>query len=194
MPLSSALAPGFCRITYSGTILPHHMILPVNYAEETTQGVMPTVLDKAGADHAGDAAIFDFIAELQDSFAPDTTFGLAVFYSVDEISGIRSYVKAFDIDLPGTSTDPQVPLVRGAFQFVAGNGFPVKIVLMEGVYEANARNVGSPPAGPRADFVDYAKSGLSIIYGRRNEYIDAFVSFTSKTDDRLRRLGGFRDV
>lgn len=194
MPLSSALAPGFCRITYSGSILPHHMILPVNYAEEPTQGIMPTVLDKSGTDHDGQAAIEDFIAEIQPSFGDETTFGLAVFYSVDEISGIRSYVKAFDLNLPGTSADPQVPLVRGAFQFVAGNGFPVKIILMEGVYEPNARNVGSPPAGPRADFVDYATSGLSIIYGRRNEYIDAFVSFTSKTDDRLRRLGGFSDV
>jgi hypothetical protein len=170
------------------------MLVPVNYAETPTPGVMPTILDKAGNPHDGQDGIDDFVSELLPSFSPDTSFGLAVFYSVDEISGVRQYIKAFDLNTDGSSMDPQVPLVRGAFQFVAANGFPVKIIVMEGVYEANARNVGAPPAGPRADFVDYATSGLSIIYGRRNEYIDAFVSFTSKTDDRLRKLGGFRDV
>jgi len=194
MPLSSALAPGFLRITYSGAILPHHMVIPVLPDVPPVPGAEPSFNTSSDSSKSMTDALGDIMDALEGSFADSTTFGLAEFYAVDPTSGVREFVYAIDINRAGTSTDPQIALVRATMQFKTSAGYPLKITMMEGVYEPNARNVGRVPVGPRQVLKEYVLSGDNVWYGRHNAYPLAFVSFTSKTDDKLRKLGGFIDV
>jgi hypothetical protein len=128
------------------------------------------------------------------SFGVGTTFGLAELYKVDADDGERHFVYAFDTNLDGTSGDPQIPQVEGIWIFKTVGGGLAKIYAMEGVYTTDVRNVGNVPAGPRQDLVDYITSVENVVYGRDNTYPLAFMSFTSKTNDRLRRRQGFTNV
>lgn len=193
MPLSSALAPGFIRFAYTGTAEPHHAILPVDFAEVPTPGVDPEILKKGGGSLNFAAITLEYFAAIADNFAATTSFGLAEVYAVDADTGVRTFIFATDINSVGGSADPQVPLVEGVYVFKCTSGKPLKIYVMEGVFAANARNIGVPPVGPRADFVDYILSADNFVMGRSNAYPLAFVSFTSKVNDRLRVQSGFNN-
>jgi len=191
MPLSSALAPGFIRFAYTGTSEPHHAILPVDFPDTPVPGVEPDILKQDLTTLNFGAIILEYIAAYADNFNAATSFGIAECYAVDPDTGVRTFIWATNIDLTGLNVDPQVPLVGGAYVFKCTSGKPLKILVMEGVYAANARNIGVPPAGPREDFVDYILSGDNFVMGRSNAYPQAFVSFTSKVYDRLRVQSGF---
>lgn len=195
MPLSSHLAPGFIRLTYSGIFLPHHMIIPINFASAPAQGVSPVLLTTDGSEVDFVTAIGLLVGAIASSFSTATKFGAADIYSVSPDTGIRTFI--FTTNLASLGTDainPDVNSSEGVFVFKSTVGRPVKLYIMEGTYEPNARNVGVVPAGPRQDVVDYVLSGDNIIYGRENAYPLAFMTFTSKINDVLRRRQGFSDV
>lgn len=194
MPLFSKLAPGFIRMTYSGTVIPHHATIPVNLQEGWIAGENPSLLTSNGDTKTFTAAINEYVEALLGSYDENTSFGLAEIYSVDPETGIKTFVYATDLGQVGESTDPQVPFVQGEFVFRTVAGGILKVFTMEGVYAANARNVGAVPVGPRQDVVDYILGDTNVFYGRRDAYPLAFISFTSKVNDRLRKLGAFRDV
>lgn len=194
MPLSSALAPGFIRYFYTGTSEPHSAILPVMFAETPTPGVDPEIAKQGGGSLNFAAIILEYYAAISDCFAITTSFGLAEVYTVDADTGIRTFIFATDINSLGTSEDPQVPLVEGVFVWKCDSGKPLKVYTMEGVFAADARNIGTPPTGPRADFSAYILSGENFVRGRSNAWPIAFRSFTSKENDRLRVQSGFSNV
>jgi len=195
MPLSSHLAPGFIRLSYSGIFLPHHLILPINFASSPAQGVAPDLLTSSGSTIGWQTGLTAFIAAFAPSFNTATKFGLADIYAVDPVTGIRTFIYTADMALAGLdSVNPNINSGEGVWVFKSSVGRPIKIYAMEGTYEPNARNVGVVPAGPRQDLIDYVLSADNIVYGRENAYPLAFQTFTSKINDVLRRRQGFSDV
>lgn len=195
MPLSSHLAPGFIRATYSGVFLPHHMIIPINFASTPAQGVAPDLLTSSGGTIGWQTGLAALIAALAPSFGVETKFGLADIYAVDPITGIRTFIYTEDVAQTGSDAiNPNINSGEGIFVFKSTVGKPIKIYVMEGTYEPNARNVGVVPAGPRQDLIDYILSIDNIVYGQTNAYPLAFQTFTSKINDVLRRRQGFTDV
>jgi len=195
MPLSSHLAPGFIRLTYSGEFLPHHMIVPINFASAPAQGVSPDLLTTDSSNVEFVTALGFLVGALAPSFNTATKFGLADIYAVDPVTGIRTFIYTTDVGSAGTdAVNANVNSSEGVFVFKSTVGRPVKLYIMEGTYEPNARNVGIVPAGPRQDLIDYVLSGDNIIYGRQDAYPLAFQTFTSKINDVLRRRQGFLDV
>jgi len=195
MPLSSHLAPGFIRLSYSGIFLPHHLILPINFASSPAQGVAPDLLTSSGSTIGWQTGLTAFIAAFAPSFNTTTKFGLADIYAVDPVTGIRTFIYTADMALAGLdSVNPNINSGEGVWVFKSSVGRPIKIYAMEGTYEPNARNVGVVPAGPRQDLIDYVLSADNIVYGRENAYPLAFQTFTSKINDVLRRRQGFSDV
>ena len=195
MPLSSHLAPGFIRLTYSGEFLPHHAIIPVNFASAPAQGVSPDLLTTDGSTVDFVTALGDLVAALAASFHTTTKFGLADVYAVDPVTGIRTFISTTNVAAVGTdAVNSNVNSSEGVFVFKSTVGRPIKVYIMEGTYEPNARNVGVVPAGSRQTLIDYVLSGDNIIYGRENAYPLAFQTFTSKINDVIRRRQGFSDV
>jgi hypothetical protein len=195
MPLSSHLAPGFIRLTYSGVFLPHHMIIPINFASTPAQGVAPDLLTSSGSTIGWQTGLTAYIAALASSFNTATKFGIADIYAVDPVTGIRTFIYTADMALAGLdAVNPNINSSEGVFVFKSSVGRPIKIYVMEGTYEPNARNVGVVPAGSRQDVIDYVLSVDNILYGRENAYPLAFQTFTSKINDVIRRRQGFSDV
>jgi hypothetical protein len=194
MPLSSSLAPGFIKYRYTGTIEPHFATLPCDFAETPTPGVDPEIAKKGGGSLNFSAIILEYWAAISDCFAPETSFGLAEVYTVDPDTGIRTFIYATDINEAGTSVADQVAKVEGVFVFKCTSGKPLKVYTMEGIFTADSRNIGAPVGAERIAFVDYILSDDNFVWGRSNAYPLAFVSFTSKENDRLRTQGGFSNL
>jgi len=193
--LSSDLAPGFIRLTYSGTVLPHHMIIPINFDGTPTPGVEPDLQTSSAASTPFTVGLVDFVTNaLVTQFPATVKFGLADIYKVDATTGERTFIYTHNVDLIGTSTDPVVPNTQAVWWFKTTNGGKLKVTTMESVYFADTRNVGSVPADARQDIIDFITGPDNIHYGRKNAYPLAFMSFVSKINDVLRKRQGFTDV
>lgn len=195
MPLSSHLAPGFIRLTYAGTRNPHHQVIPINFADEPTPGVSPTLLPTGGVPVDWETALNQYIATaLVTNLATGVKVGAADIYAVDATTGVRTFIYASNSGDLGENVNLEQPFTEAVWVFKSTVGKPVKVYIMESVYAADQRNVGSVPADARQDMLDYVLSPDNIFYGRTNAYPLAFLSFTTKINDVLRRNGGFTDV
>jgi len=186
--LSSHLAPGFIRLRYTGSTIPHNQIIPIKPASPMVAGVNPTLLTSGGGEVPFSEAIQTYWTDaFADSFSGVTVPGFAEIYAVDPDTGIRTFIFAVSVTGIGTSGDEQVPLVEGIWFFKTTAGKPLKVYAMEGTYGADVRNIGSVPADGRQAMVDYITSNDNIFYGRTDAWPLVFLSFTSKENDVLRR-------
>lgn len=193
--LSSKLAPGFIRLRYSGTVQPHTQVIPIKPASAMVPGVDPTLLTTSGGEVLFSAAILDYVdSVLAKQFDSTTNFGFADIYAVDPETGIRTFIYTVNIPEVGDSIETNVPLVEAVWVFKTTAGKPLKVYAMEGVYDANARNIGTVPADGRQDMVTYITGDDNIFYGRQDAWPLAFQTFTTKVNDVLRRRAGFTDV
>jgi len=195
MPLSSHLAPGFGRITYSGSRNPHHAIIPVNFAGVPTPGVSPELMTSGGTPiDAGGAFVLYCTTAFAPQFATTTKFGAVDLYSVDPVTGVRTFIYAYNMNSIGSNVNPQIPFTEAVWVFKSTVGKPIKIYGMEAVYDSDQRNVGTVPADARQDMIDYMLGSDCIVYGRYDAYPLVFNTFTTKINDVLRANGGFSDV
>lgn len=187
MPLSSRLAPGFIRIRYTGETRPHTCVLPIKFAAPPVAGVEPTFETSAAGEKTFSEAVADFVGAYNESFEDVTQFGFAEAYAVDSVTGIRTFIWAEYLDGSGTSVSPRVPLIQAVWVFKTTAGKMLKIYAMEGVYTADVRNIGTLPTDGRKVLSDYILSADNVVYGREDAWPLAFVSFTTKENDVLRR-------
>jgi len=195
MPLSSKLAPGFVRYTYSGTFQPHHGIICVNFPETPSPGVEPDVVLADTTTLNVGAALLQFaVSAWAEQYPATVKMGLYDVYKVDAETGVRTWLWAGNVNTVGASVEDVVPFSEGVWVFKSDVGKPIKMYAMESVYAPDVRNVGTVPADGRQDMIDYMLSGECMVYGQTNGYPLAFSTFTSKINDVLRRNGGFVDV
>lgn len=193
--LSSRLAPGFMRVRYSGSTQPHTQVIPINFAGTPVPGVDPTLLTTSGSEVLFTVGVLDYVDNvLAEQFASTTNFGFADVYAVDPVTGIRTFIYTTSIGEVGTNVAANVPLSEGVFVFKTTVGKPLKVYVMEAVYAPGARNIGSVPADARQIMLDYILGPTNLFYGRDDAWPLAFQTFTSKTNDTLRRRSGFSDV
>lgn len=196
MPLSSHLAPGFIRLTYEGTVKPHHQIIPIKFAvAHPTQGIEPELLTSNDTPVNFTDALNTYVSTaLVKVLAAGVRVGAADIYWVDDETGVREFIYTANAADEGENINPTQPFVESVWVFKSFVGKPIKVYVMEAVFEADSRNVGSVPADARQDMLDYVLSDDNIFYGRTNAFPLAFSTFTSKVNDVLRRNGGFTDV
>lgn len=195
MPLSSKLAPGFIRLTYSGLFLPHHQIIPINFADPPTPGVNPSLMPSGGTPVDFVTAIDNYVdTALNLQFNETTKFGLADIYKVDPTTGIRTFIYTTGLGRLGEAVPVNVANAQAVWVFKSTVGKPVKVTLMESIWTIGSRNVGTVPADARQDMINYIVSPDNIFYGRTNAYPLAFSTFTTKENDVLRERNGFSDV
>jgi hypothetical protein len=171
------------------------MIIPIKFGGAVTPGISPEIVTPGG--NVDWITGLDAYIEtgLSPSFSDDTKFGLADIYSVDAETGVRTFLYTHNVDNLGSDAiNPRVGTVEGVYVFKSTVGKPIKIYVMEGTFEPDARNIGSVPAGPRQDLIDFVLSDNNIVYGRSDAFPLAFSTFTSKVSDVLRRRQGFSDV
>jgi hypothetical protein len=188
--MDTALAPGYVKVTYSGTLFPHHITIPVNYDGTPVQGADPTLLTKDGSSIAGMTGVLGFLDLMKVFFHTTTTFGLVEFHTVDSTTGLDSFIFADDAGLTGTQSTANKPVVGAILTMKLTNGYLYRLYIMEGIDPANAKLLPPFGAGATKDISDYLISSDSIVYGRHNAYPFTPVSYLTKTNDKLRKQQG----
>lgn len=193
--LSSRLAPGFIRVTYEGTRLPHHQIIKINFADPPTPGVSPSILPSGGTPVDWFEGLNTYLTTaFAKQFPVSVSIGAADIYSVNPTTGVRQFIYTAQAGVACDNAAAVVPFSQAVWVFKSTVGKPIKVYLMESVYAPGSRNVGVVPDDGRQDMVDYITSPENIFYGVTDAYPLAFATFTSKINDVLRRNGGFTDV
>jgi len=187
MVLDTRLAPGFIRVRYSGITVPHNQIIPIKFAGDPEPGVEPNLELSDSSSLPMSDALNLWITAFKESFAAGTVFGFAECYAVDAETGVRTFIFVTQIADEGSSIEDNVPLVEGVWVFKTSAGKPLKVYAMEGVYAADVRNIGTTPADGRADVVTYITGPTNMFYGRNDAWPLAFMTFTSKENDVLRK-------
>lgn len=188
--MDTALSPGYARVTYEGTLFPHHMTIPINYDGTLIQGLEPNLVLSDLSVVDGSAAISGFITLLRPFFHTTTHFGLVEFHSVDQTTGADAFIWGFDLGMAGTASASQVPLSQVVMTFKLKNGRLYRLYMMEGVVAVNGKQF-APLSGSEANaIVDHVTGDSSPIYGRGNSYPFAVISQVSKTNDALRHQQG----
>jgi hypothetical protein len=191
MPMPTSLAPGYARLTYDGSLFPHHMTIPVKYDGTPSTGVEPDLLLKDASSLGGEAAISDFVTELLPAFHSGTNFGLCEFHTVDSTTGEDQFIYAFNLGLVGSSSGANIPTAEFIMTFKLSTGGLYRLYLMEGVTPANLRDLPPYPSGYEKTISDFVVGSTSPVYGRTNAYPFAPVSAISKYNDKLRKQQGF---
>lgn len=187
----NSLSEGFVRITYSGATIPHHAIIPINFAGTPTPGVEPTLSTRSGGTKTVTAGVSEYVTELAKSFGDETIFGLAECYLVDFDDEERHFIYAWTVALNGSSVNGNVPLAMYTMTFKTIQGGILRVVAMESTLTVN--QVVDPPFSSftfLADLSTYVVSDDSIVIGRDNAYAFAPIRVKSKTSDALRKAGG----
>jgi hypothetical protein len=187
--MDKSLAPGYVKITYTGSIFPHHMTLPINFDGVPTPGVEPSVILKDTTSLNVEAAILAYIT-LAKAFFPSTThFGLAEVHAVDADTGEDTFIYGWNLNVVGTGAGAGVQFGQAVLSFKLVSGGVFKAYFMEGTSEENVKQF--PPFSGAVDaLADFVTSGDSPIYGRDNSYPFSPIAFTTKTNDALRQAGG----
>lgn len=185
----------FIKLRYTGTQQPHSQNIPIKFATPPTPGVMPQLMTKGGTPVDFDTGLELFIsAAYREQFNAATVFGFADIYEVDSETGLRQFIYTHNVGSGGAAAGANVPQTQGVWVFKSSVGKPIKVYEMEGVYAPDVRNVGVVPADGRADMVTYMLSDDCIFVGTDDAFPLAFMTFTSKINDVLRRRQGFTNV
>lgn len=190
MAMPTSLAPGYVRVTYDGTLFPHHMTIPVNFSGTPVPGSEPDLVLKDDTTEGAIAAIAALMAVIQPFFNTAVHFGLAEAHTVDATDGEDSFIFAWNVGLLGLSSVASVSSGQAIMSFKTSLGTPYKLYLMESVVAVNQRFL--PPFTDTVQDAasDFIVGNTSPIYGRGNAYPFVPVSFISKTNDKLRKQHG----
>lgn len=188
--MDTALAPGYIRQTYDGTLFPHHMTCPINIDPGVTPGVEPDITLKDASD-LGVIAAWDAYLQLIKVFFPAAVhFGLAEVHTVDSVTGDDQFIFAWNAGVIGTAGGTQVAAGQAVFSFKTSLGSAYKLYLMESVTPVNLRLLPPYVDAPNDNLSDFVVGNSSPVYGRGNAYPFVPVSLISKTNDALRKQQG----
>jgi len=190
MPSPTSLAPGYVRVTYDGTLFPHHMTIPVNYSGTPTPGTEPDLVLKDASILGAEAAIAALYAVITPFFKTTTHFGLAEAHTVDPTTGEDAFIFAWNLGLTGGDVGTQISSGQQVVVFKTSVGSLYKLYMMENVSPVNVKVLPPFVAGPLLDLSDFIVGGSSPVYGRQNAYPFVPVSSLTKTNDKLRKQHG----
>jgi len=190
MPMPTSLAPGYVRVTYDGSLFPHHMTIPVNYSGTPTPGTEPDLILKDASTDGAESAIAALFALIQPFFNTGIHFGLAEAHTVDDTTGDDQFIYAWNLGLLGTSVAPTIPTTQLVFSFKTSLGTAYKLYLMESIIQPNLRDLPPYTEANRLALSNFVVGNSSPIYGRGNAYPFVPVSCISKTNDKLRKQQG----
>lgn len=190
MPSPTSLAPGYVRVTYDGTLFPHHMTIPVNIPPGSPTGVEPDATLKDASTTPISTAISSMFELIKVFFPAAVHFGLAEVHNVDETTGEDQFLFAWNVNKVGTAGGAAVVAGQTVFSFKTSLGSAYKLYLMESVTPVNLRILPPYADAPNLNLSDYIVGSSSVVYGRQNAYPFVPVSLVSKTNDKLRKQHG----
>jgi hypothetical protein len=186
----TSLAPGYIRGTYTGTLFPHHFLIPIKNSVAFVPGVEPIFLQKDLADISMSAAVAGLLAKVKAFFPSSVKFGLVECHSVNEDTGEDQFIYSLDAGVSGTSVATRVALSQAVFNYKTVIGGQFRLYLMESDIAVDQKFTPPFGAGRETDLSDYVTAADTWLYGRDNAYPFSTISLVSKTNDALRKQQG----
>lgn len=190
MPSPTSLAPGYVRITYDGTLFPHHMTIPVKFSGVPVPGTEPDLILKDASTDNAISAIAALIAVIQPFYNTSVHFGLAEAHTVDAVTGEDQFIFAWNVGLLGLSVSPSVVAGQAVVSFKTALGTAYKLYLMESILAVNTRDLPPYSEANHLALSNFIVGNTDPAYGRGNSYPFVPVSFITKTNDKLRKQHG----
>lgn len=188
--MDTSLAPGYVRVTYDGTLFPHHMVIPVKFDGTPTPGTEPDLLLKDASSLGAEAAIGALMDVIRAFYHTTTHFGLAEAHTVDEVTGADAFIYAWNLGVLGTSPSTNKATFQTIITFKTALGTLYRLYMMENIDGAN-EHLLPPFSDPTlAALADFVVSDASPVYGRGNAYPFVPVSKIVKSNDKLRKQQG----
>lgn len=187
---STALAPGYARITYTGVAFPHHMTIPIKYDGIPVAGAEPSLLQKNALAVQGVAAITSFLAPIRPYFPTSVSFGLVEFHTVNALTGADAFIYAANLGLTGSGVGLRTATEQTLFTFKTAVGGLYRLYLMETIEAPNSKTL-PPYVGLEATLTNFVTGPFSPVYGRGNSYPFVPISKITKLNDKLRKQQGY---
>lgn len=187
---NTSLSPGYAKVTYTGTLFPHHMTIPVNYDGTPTPGTEPALLLRNLTSSPGVAAIAAYMAVIKPFFHTTTVFGLIEFHTVDSMTGLDQFIYAADLGVLGTASAANVVCGQGVLTMKATNGRLYRCYLMEGIEPPGDKLYPGAFGSDLAALSAFLSGVSSPVYARGNAYLFSDVSWVTKLNDKLRKQQG----
>jgi len=188
--MDTALAPGYIRMTYDGSLFPHHMVCPVNIDGVAVPGTEPDIILKDASTVPASDGWADFVDVMTPFFNNGVNFGLAEIHTVDDVTGDDQFIFAWNVSKVGLSVAATIAASQLVFSFKTSLGTAYKLYLMETIILPNLRDLPPYAEANRLALSDFVVGDTSPVYGRRNAYPFVPVSCISKTNDKLRKQQG----
>jgi len=188
--MDTSLAPGYAKVTYNGSLFPHHMTIPIKFDGTPTPGVEPSILLKDASSAGISSALDDMFDVIVPFFNTGTAFGLVEVHAVDDVTGDDTFIWGYNMGRNGTSAVANKTLAEDVWSFKLVNGGLYKLYLMEDVQPVNVKTFPPYAAGVAGDLSDFISGPSSPVYGRTNSYPFSPISETTKTNDSLRKQHG----
>lgn len=183
-----SLSPGFIEIQYTYSNLLHKMRLPVQPGNGWATGVEPNLVQKNGVDVPMSTAVDAFITLIKTMFNAATEFVKAEAWFYPTGAGDPIWVYTHALGVAGTAGTPNTNMAQGVITFRTLIGGVFKLYLMEGAFTVNSRNSWPFGAGNPTNVANYLIGSTSWVYGRDNGSLVVPMWFTTKTNDKLRKI------
>jgi len=181
-----SLYPGFVKIRYTGGGHVHYMTLPARpflsvggtwFLEKKNMagGALWTTLVDA------------WVLVLKPFLATADEVQVAHLWSFDSEDGDPIFREEYNIAVAGTSAGAAIPYGQAVMTMRTTLGGLMRIYLMESNNAVNLKLYAPFAAGLVKNMTDYAKGDGSFLVGRDGAFLSSVVSFTSKTNDALRK-------
>lgn len=183
-----SLAPGFCKVFYTGDGKPHTMTVPVFFEGAPTVGIVPTLINKGLASVEGDVAVPLLLSKIMDCLhTADAVTSYEFWYKANVDSDPVFISSSIVAGGNGTSSAPAVAMSEVVLSFRTHSGNLAKMYLMESV----AGGIGklNPPAYNGATYLaalaNFLVGSTSIMTGRDGAFLETPIRASVKYSDAL---------
>jgi hypothetical protein len=166
------------------------MVIPVNFSGVPTPGTEPDLVLKDASTLGAVAALGVLMDVITPFFNTSVHFGLCEIHAVDAITGLDTFLYAFNMGKVGGDVGASVHAAQQVLSFKTTVGSAYKLYMMENVSPVNVRVLPPYAAGPIKTASDFIVGNSSPVYGRQNAYPFVPVSAITKTNDKLRKQQG----
>jgi hypothetical protein len=181
-----SLYPGFIKIRYTGNGHVHYQTIPVRPFVAVGGGWwLEQKLGGAGDPWAD--SVNDYVLLLKPFLGPTDEIQVAHLWTMASEDAEPVFQEEHNIAVAGTAGGAGVAYGQVVFTMRTTLGGLARVYIMEGVNAVNAKLYPPFGAGPVKSISDFIKGDTSFFVGRDGAFLSSVVSYTSKTNDALRK-------
>lgn len=183
------LSPGFVKILYVRDTIQHVQTIPVAPSGDIVVGEEPSFFRNVNPPDLMGVCVDELIALYKPIFGADVDISSAEFWSKPEPEDDPFWVFTHDVGEVGTAGSASAPFLQSTMTLRTASGHHYKNVLVaiSSVFPNDLRTFWPFSAGVFKNLADYLIGDDSWIVGRDGANLVVPTTFTTKTNDAVRK-------